>query len=53
MVYFVGRNKTENQVSKDAAAAILKYNVGVKCSTITPDEERVKGNTFILLLGSN
>ncbi|RZC33592.1 Iso dh and/or Mito carr domain containing protein [Asbolus verrucosus] len=38
----INRNKTENQVSKDAAAAILKHNVGVKCSTITPDEERVK-----------
>jgi isocitrate dehydrogenase len=36
------RNKTENQVSKDAAAAILKHNVGIKCSTITPDEDRVK-----------
>ncbi|XP_063921664.1 uncharacterized protein LOC135136356 [Zophobas morio] len=36
------RNQTQNQVSRDAAAAILKHNVGVKCSTITPDEERVK-----------
>ena len=26
----------------DAAEAILKYSVGVKCATITPDEARVK-----------
>ncbi|EFA10595.2 Cytosolic isocitrate dehydrogenase [NADP]-like Protein [Tribolium castaneum] len=36
------RNATKNQVSKDAAEAILRHNVGIKCSTITPDEERVK-----------
>ncbi|XP_044266409.1 isocitrate dehydrogenase [NADP] cytoplasmic-like isoform X2 [Tribolium madens] len=36
------RNVTKNQVSKDAAVAILRHNVGIKCSTITPDEERVK-----------
>ncbi|KAL3269380.1 hypothetical protein HHI36_008450 [Cryptolaemus montrouzieri] len=38
----INRNKTENQVSKDAAAAILKYNVGIKCSTITPGPEHIK-----------
>ena len=26
----------------DAAKAIIKYSVGVKCATITPDEARVK-----------
>jgi hypothetical protein len=29
-------------VTIDAAQAILKYNVGIKCATITPDEQRVK-----------
>uniref|UniRef100_A0A1I7ZV53 Isocitrate dehydrogenase [NADP] n=1 Tax=Steinernema glaseri TaxID=37863 RepID=A0A1I7ZV53_9BILA len=36
------RDETEDQVTVDAAHAILKYNVGIKCATITPDEERVK-----------
>ena len=36
------RDKTEDQVTIDAANAIKKYGVGVKCATITPDEARVK-----------
>lgn len=36
------RDETNDQVTVDAANAILKYNVGVKCATITPDELRVK-----------
>ncbi|RNA06317.1 isocitrate dehydrogenase [NADP] cytoplasmic [Brachionus plicatilis] len=36
------REKTKDQVTIDAADAIKKYNVGVKCATITPDEDRVK-----------
>ena len=36
------RDATEDQVTVDAANAIIKYNVGVKCATITPDEARVK-----------
>lgn len=36
------RDKTGDQVTIDAAEAIKKYNVGIKCATITPDEERVK-----------
>ena len=28
----------------DCAEAIRKYNVGIKCATITPDEKRVEGN---------
>jgi isocitrate dehydrogenase len=36
------RDKTEDQVTIDAAHAIKKYNVGIKCATITPDEDRVK-----------
>ncbi len=36
------RDKTNDQVTIDAANAIKKYGVGVKCATITPDEARVK-----------
>lgn len=36
------RDKTNDQVTIDAAEAINKYNVGIKCATITPDEARVK-----------
>ena len=36
------RDKTGDQVTIDAAEAIKKYGVGVKCATITPDEARVK-----------
>jgi isocitrate dehydrogenase len=36
------RDKTSDQVTIDSANAILKYGVGVKCATITPDEARVK-----------
>ena len=36
------RNETDDQITIDAANAIKKYNVGIKCATITPDEERVK-----------
>ena len=35
------RDATEDQVTIDAANAINKYNVGIKCATITPDEARV------------
>ena len=36
------RDKTNDQVTIDAAHAIKKVGVGVKCATITPDEGRVK-----------
>ena len=36
------RDKTDDQITVDAANAIKKYGVGVKCATITPDEDRVK-----------
>jgi len=36
------RDKTEDKVTIDAAEAIKKYDVGIKCATITPDEARVK-----------
>lgn len=36
------RDKTNDQVTLDAAKAIKHYGVGIKCATITPDEARVK-----------
>ena len=36
------RDATDDQVTVDAANAIKKHGVGVKCATITPDEARVK-----------
>jgi len=36
------RDATDDKVTTDAAEAILKYNVGIKCATITPDEARVE-----------
>ena len=35
------RDKTNDQVTIDSAEAIKKHGVGVKCATITPDEDRV------------
>jgi isocitrate dehydrogenase len=36
------RDKTDDQITIDAAHAIKKHGVGVKCATITPDEARVE-----------
>lgn len=36
------RDETDDQITVDAAEAIKTYRVGVKCATITPDEDRVK-----------
>tara|TARA_B100000214_G_scaffold374077_1_gene355894 strand:+ start:3666 stop:4880 length:1215 start_codon:yes stop_codon:yes gene_type:complete len=36
------RDNTSDQITIDCARAIKKYGVGIKCATITPDEERVK-----------
>ncbi len=36
------RDATEDQITVDAAEAIKKHKVGIKCATITPDEDRVK-----------
>ena len=36
------RDATDDRVTVEAAEAIKKYGVGVKCATITPDEARVK-----------
>lgn len=35
------RDATNDEVTVEAANAIKKYNVGIKCATITPDEARV------------
>ncbi len=36
------RDETDDQITVDAAEAIKKYGVGIKCATITPDEARVE-----------
>ena len=36
------RDRTDDQITVDAAEAIKRYGVGVKCATITPDEQRVE-----------
>lgn len=36
------RDKSEDKITIEAAQAIKKYDVGIKCATITPDEDRVK-----------
>jgi isocitrate dehydrogenase len=36
------RDKTDDKVTVESAEAIKKYDVGIKCATITPDEARVK-----------
>ena len=41
------RDSTNDQITIDSANAIKKYGVGIKCATITPDEERVKKNLVL------
>ena len=36
------RNETSDQITIDCANTIKKIGVGIKCATITPDENRVK-----------
>ena len=36
------RDATDDQITVDAANAVKKYRVGIKCATITPDEARVE-----------
>ena len=38
----MSRDNTNDQITIDAAKAVKKYGVGVKCATITPDEDRVE-----------
>ncbi|MCH7958399.1 MAG: NADP-dependent isocitrate dehydrogenase, partial [Proteobacteria bacterium] len=46
LVYFdlgiESRDATDDQITIDAANAIVRHGVGVKCATITPDEARVE-----------
>lgn len=44
------RDQTDDQVTIDSALATKKYNVAVKCATITPDEERVEGKFNLCLI---
>ena len=46
------RDETDDQVTIDAANAIKKYGVGIKCATITPDEQRVKEFKLKQMCGS-
>ena len=45
------RDKTEDKITLEAAEAIRKYSVGIKCATITPDENRVKETTSRQFIG--
>jgi len=36
------RDATDDRVTVEAAEAVRRYNVGIKCATITPDENRVE-----------
>ena len=40
------RDATDDQVTIDSALAIKEHNVGIKCATITPDEQRVEGENY-------
>jgi len=46
------RNKTKDQITVEAAKAIKKYRVGVKCATITVDDVRVKEYNLRTILPS-
>jgi len=41
-LHILNRDRTSDRVTMDAARAIMKYGIGVKCATITPNEDRVK-----------
>jgi isocitrate dehydrogenase len=41
-LHIKNRDATDDQVTTGAAMAIMKYGIGVKCATITPNEDRVK-----------
>lgn len=43
------RDQTDDQVTIDSALATIKYNVAVKCATITPDEARVEGKVHLFV----
>jgi isocitrate dehydrogenase len=41
-LHIKNRDATDDRVTADAARAVIRHGVGVKCATITPDAERVK-----------
>jgi isocitrate dehydrogenase len=41
-LHLLKRDETDDRITRDAAEAIKKYRVGVKCATITPDKNRAK-----------
>ncbi|MEA2087954.1 MAG: isocitrate/isopropylmalate family dehydrogenase, partial [Candidatus Caldatribacteriota bacterium] len=41
-LHIKNRDRTDDQVTMEAANAIRKYGVGVKCATITPNSERMR-----------
>jgi len=41
-LHIANRDATDDRVTVDAAKAIMRHGVGVKCATITPNEDRVK-----------
>lgn len=41
-LHIINRDASNDQVTIDAARAIMRHGVGVKCATITPNEDRVK-----------
>lgn len=41
-LHITHRDETHDRVTADAAQAIMKYGVGVKCATITPNQDRVE-----------
>ncbi|MEA2088104.1 MAG: isocitrate/isopropylmalate family dehydrogenase, partial [Candidatus Caldatribacteriota bacterium] len=41
-LHIKNRDRTDDQVTVEAANAIRKYGVGVKCATITPNSERMR-----------
>ncbi len=43
------RDATDDQVTIESAHAIQRYNVGIKCATITPDEQRVEGKLRLIV----
>jgi isocitrate dehydrogenase len=43
------RDATDDQVTIESAHAIQRYNVGIKCATITPDEQRVEGKIKFII----
>ncbi len=40
------RDRTDDRITVEAAEAIKRYRVGVKCATITPDDNRMKEFTL-------